>query len=41
MQLIQTGARGLGYLVKLNWDRILVIAAIYACLAASAYLHSL
>lgn len=41
MQTIQMGARGLGLLLKLNWDRILFIATIYFCLAASAYFYSL
>lgn len=41
MQLIQTGARGLGLLVRLNWDRILFVFTIYMCLALSAYFYSL
>ncbi|SDO70328.1 hypothetical protein SAMN05216196_10889 [Lutimaribacter pacificus] len=41
MQAIQTGARGLGLLVRLSWDRILFIGAIYICLAFASYLYSL
>ncbi|SDJ21500.1 hypothetical protein [Lutimaribacter saemankumensis] len=41
MQTIQTGARGLGLLVKLNWDRILFVGTIYICLVFATYLYSL
>lgn len=41
MQTIQMGARGLGLLAKLNWDRILFVGTIYMCLLMSAYFYSL
>jgi hypothetical protein len=41
MHTIQTGARGLGLLFQLNWDRILFVVTIYMCLAMSAYFYSL
>jgi len=41
MQTIQTGARGLGLLVRLNWDRILFVVTIYMCLALAVYFYSL
>lgn len=41
MRTIQTGARAIGLLVQLNWDRIFFVVAIYICLALSAYVYSL
>lgn len=41
MQLIQSGTRGLGLLVDLNWDRLLYLGAILAALGAGTLLGSL
>ena len=41
MQTIQTGARGLGLLFRLNWDRLLFVGTIYMCLVMAAYFYSL
>ncbi|MEM9437009.1 MAG: hypothetical protein AAGA15_08210 [Pseudomonadota bacterium] len=36
MQTIQNGARGLGLIVDMNWDRFLFVAAIAVALAAAS-----
>ncbi len=41
MQAIQTGARGLTLLFRLNWDRILFVGTIYMCLIMAAFFYSL
>lgn len=40
MQLIQASSRSLGYLIELNWDRIVYFAMLGLCLALSAYVAS-
>ncbi len=39
MQTIQNSTRGLGLLLMLNWDRLLMIAAIWGALALSTWLR--
>lgn len=41
MQTIQNGARGLGLMLTLNWDRLLYIATIVLALSAGALLPML
>ncbi|EDZ42331.1 MAG: hypothetical protein P8P65_11965 [Planktotalea sp.] len=40
MQLIQSGTRSLGFLITLNWDRIVYFGMLGLCLALSAYVAS-
>ena len=40
MQLIQSGTRSLGFLITLNWDRIVYFGMLGLCLALSAYIAS-
>jgi len=40
MQLIQSSTRSLGYLIALNWDRLVYCGMIVICLALSAYVAS-
>lgn len=39
MQTLQNGYRGLGLILELNWDRILVLLAIATALGVNAYLN--
>ena len=41
MQTIQNGARGLGLMLTLNWDRLLYIVTIVLALSAGALLPML
>lgn len=41
MQMIQASSRSLGYLIELNWDRIVYFGMLGLCLALSAYVASL
>jgi hypothetical protein len=40
MQQIQAGTRALGFLIELNWDRILYFGMLALCLGLSAYVAS-
>jgi len=40
MQTIQAGARGLGLLMSLNWDRVLALLVLAGSLALGAHLHA-
>ncbi|WP_281248620.1 hypothetical protein [Thalassovita taeanensis] len=40
MQTLTSGYRGLGLLVLLNWDRILVVGMVGIAMAAGAHLRS-
>ena len=40
MQMIQSGKLSLGFLITLNWDRIVYFGMLGLCLALSAYVAS-
>ncbi len=40
MQTIQSGTRGLGLLLLLNWDRFLVLGTLMLALALGSYWRS-
>ena len=40
MQMIHSSTRSLGYLIELNWDRLVYFGMLGLCLALSAYVAS-
>jgi len=40
MHTIQNGTRGLGLLLLLNWDRILMVGMLFLAMALGAYWRS-
>jgi hypothetical protein len=40
MQMIQSSTRSLGFLIELNWDRLVYFGMLGLCLALSAYVAS-
>jgi len=40
MQMIQSSTRSLGFLIELNWDRLVYFGLLGLCLLLSAYVAS-